>query len=631
MTSPRITFTYSSSLTTDPWWVRLVQEDIPDDIATMSDAANLLDTLYGLDACDTSAEGADDVAAETFEQEIVTKVDQVACLFDADANVEVTIRVIRSTQEAEYRLALQGGRLETTETITEALTLEQTIEDSSDITLDYPVLGGFSASWRGRVYAKSGMIDPPVIRRTGNTLDFSGVDVASGNLTCTFVTTYDRCVVTILGVDGKAGACTARAFFHGLVDELGLEVPEALEPLESCTARWTAADTEYDITCYQEVTVSTRCQCTDKEVSSRTYDEVVTCPEAMVRCPGNTTTCRHLMGSVTVPEYVECSDDNEVTGRPGMIHSLSTPEYYEERCCKPPSFPLPDCPVKTITHRGAVPIKGGAAQYYALYGPKLRIIPVSPPGGICGNWTISQEVRSSDCCDGVEPMVWDTSISPDVMSPNSAITVGVTGGRPPYVWTVTGQGVQFQNGSKRIVTDSNRIYLAALPTACGWAGVTISDGCSTVEAGLRITSGEWQLVGNYFSKNEGVAFSAVDMLRPYCGTVLTSLVYLGAAFDGSVSEISADNRFWMGGGSDIFHTDPILPGQVGRPMRYTGILVTLGVPLGSGCLDGYATVDPFIGVFRPILAIGCYAYEGGVYSRTPAAEISIYQWGCVDG
>jgi hypothetical protein len=300
--------------------------------------------------------------------------------------------------------------------------------------------------------------------------------------------------VTILGVDGEPGACTARVFFHGLVDELELEIPEASEPLEACVLRWGAGPLNYDIECYREVTISTRCECSDHEVSTRTYDEIVDCPESVVRCQGVETKCKHLVGSITIPDYVECTDDNEITGMPGMIYSLSTPEYFEEHCCKKPSVPLPQCPEKTITHRGGMKLQGGARQYYTAYGPKLRITPVSPPGGICGNWHIRQEISSSDCCDGVPPLAWDTSITPAVVAPNSSNLIAVTGGRGPYTWTVNGSGFQFYGGSTRAITNGRQVSLSALPLACGIADVTVTDGCSTITGSIRSTAGKWVMV-----------------------------------------------------------------------------------------------------------------------------------------
>lgn len=627
MTSPRITFTYSTTGggATDPWWVRLEQEDLPDDTATLDDAANLLDTLYNLDACaeeEEPTETVTDPSADDVDETVEITVDRMACKFDADGNVDVTLRVIRSRQDAPYKLVLSGGTLLTTETITEPYSQTILVENASSITLDYPVIGDFQAAWTGAVYSTQGVSG---LQRTGNTIDFGG-DVSSGSIIVSYLTTYDRCTVTINGVNGEAGACTARVFFHGLVDELELEIPEASEPLASCTSRWTVAPIDYDIECVRIVTVSTRCQCTDKEAASRTYEEIVDCPESIVRCQGTATECRIVVGSITITEYVECTDDNKVTGRPGMIYSLSTPEYYEDHCCSPPTFSLPDCPEKKISHKGGLPLSGGAASYYNIYGPKLRITPVSPAGGICGNWFIKQKVVYSNCCDGVEPLAWDTSVSPGVMSPNSSATIGVTGGgRYPYEWTLTGRGVQFANGSTRIITDGQRVYMAALPLACGWVEVRVSDGCTEVVAGIRITSGAWVFVGDYFSDNLGTAHNVDAMLIGYCGQLLHSDVYLGFSEDGDSSRFSSDGRYWMGGGTALI---PAVPGTVGVKFYYGGSYNTRGVPEGEGCLNGYAPMDPIVGKFNPVLAKSCVSYKGGVYSRVPTSAITIYEWSC---
>ena len=498
MTAPHITFHLSSRAVVDPWWVRLAQEDLPDDTATVSAAADLLDTLYNLDACDDSTgtpEQTEDVSAEEVTTTVEATVSAVSCLFDADGNVDVVVRVIRSRQDADYRLALVGGVIKTTETVRETVTQQTTLDSASSLTLDYPVIDDFTVQWRGQVYGSSGPIDDPKISRVGNTLDFGGVSVKSGTIRAEYLTEYDRCTITILGKNGEPGECVARAFFHGLVDELELQTPDAAEDIGSCTSHWVAPVSDDEVTCYRAVTKSYRCQCTDKEVYRETYDEITDCPEYVTRCPGNARDCMHLLESITVPEYVGCTDDAEVTGAPGRIYALSTPEYYRDKCCEDPTGALPQCPERTTSWRGGLPIVGGAAKYYGMYGPKLRIVPVSPPGGICGTWKITQEIRSNNCCDGVEPLAWDGDVSPEVMAPNSAVVIGVTGGgKYPYQWSVLGEGIQFQNGAKKITTTGNQVRLSALPLACGMAEITVTDGCTTVVGYIRSTAGKWVMI-----------------------------------------------------------------------------------------------------------------------------------------
>jgi len=483
MTSPRLTLSLHSTTTADPWWVRVVQEDVADDSASLADAAVLIDTLYNLDPCDDGATTAtEDPDSDTTDTVVETEIESVACLYDENGDVDVVLQVIRSAIDAEYKLALQGGELKSVETIRETITLILVVEDLSSLTLEYPVLGNFSATWRGAVYGSSGVIAPPIKRR-GNTLDF-GATVKAGTISATFTTEYDRCTVTVLGDNGQPGACTARVFYHGLVEELELELPEASEEIGSCQVQWTVPQDRDQIECYRTVYVSRRCQCSPDELDFYTYEEVVSCPDSVIRCPGVLNECRHYLGTVVAHEYVECASD--------MVEAVSHPAYYKKMCCQEPSVTLPQCKEQKTSWRGGLPIKGGAQQYYDLYGKDLEIIPVGPPGGICGIWTKKQQILSNNCCDGVPPLIWDTSVSPEVVAPNSSVVIGVTGGgKYPYRWSVVGTGFWFQNGSKGIETDGPQVRLVASSGACGSAIITVTDGCTACVGLVRSTSGKW--------------------------------------------------------------------------------------------------------------------------------------------
>jgi hypothetical protein len=647
MSSPRISFTYAVPAGgIDPWWIRLEQEGLPDDTATLTDAAELLNTLYNLDPCTEeepeATEEVPDPPAEAVDETIEITVDQVACRFDADYNVDVVIRVIRSHQTEPYRLALQGGELVTTETVREVITVNVPVDNTSSVTLEYPVIDGFSASWRGAVYTETGSIPAPPLTRICNTLTF-GIDVASGNLTATYLTEYDRCTVTILGtmtsnlnrpegIEMGPGECRALAFFHGLVEELELETPKAADTIGSCTTRWTAAPIYYDIECYREVTISTRCECSDDEVSSRTYEESVTCPEHVTRCPGIATECRHLVGSITVPEYVQCEGDNETTGRPGMINSLSTPEYYEAVCCKKPTFTLPQCSEKKSTHKGGLPLKGGAGQYYSIYGPKLRIVPVSPPGGICGNWTIRQEILSSNCCDGVEPLAWDTSVSPEVMSPNSVVTIAVTGGRGPYTWTVIGEKFQFRNGSTLIETALPEVNFHALVGACGMADIAVTDGCSTVTGSVRSTAGSWVFLAEF----NAVVLTGIGLDASSAWPVGSCSYFklgMGAASSRRIGPFGTERK-----GAYLMQEIGTSPNEDVLFLSYTSntyAIAQCGPEDWPGCRQ-IKVKDPVVGVFdiygldsgasifRPGSSARCPSYTPHLYT----GRIGIYEWRC---
>jgi hypothetical protein len=156
MSSPRISFTYQSTVASDSWWLRLVQLGVADDTATLADAAELIDTLYSIDACTEDTTSTEDPDTTTTDAVVETEVRRLVCSYDDQANIDVQMHIIRSHPSAPYRLALQGGDLKTVETITEITTQTIILEDADSITLEYPVLGDFSASWSGAVYGASG-------------------------------------------------------------------------------------------------------------------------------------------------------------------------------------------------------------------------------------------------------------------------------------------------------------------------------------------------------------------------------------------------------------------------------------------------------------------------------------------
>lgn len=479
MSTHVLTITYQQpAAPVDPYWVRIQQEDLADQTATVADAAALLDALYRIEPCadgQSTPELVSDLAEAVAETEILAYCGQ-----EQDGSVEVELDVIRSHLAEPYRLRLQGGEVVKTVEVAERVTVR--MEIGATVTLDYPVVSGFAC-------------DPEPLARVGNTLSFAADHVGRG-LTATYLSRWDRVTVKVLGVDGKAGSCRALAFHHGLVADVELQVPDAdeVDRLLCPATRWEIDWGNQEVTCYQDVTVIRQCNCSETEVDRYTYQQVVPCPNPEMRCPGAESRCMHLVGSKAVTEWVECQGDNAIPGRPGATYAVSSPEYYRRMCCQDPPWSLPQCEVKHTTYQGELDIQPGRQYWRDLYGDHARFVPVPPPGGICGEWIIRQVIGGTNCCEGVPVLVWDTSVSPEVMSPNSAVIIGVTGGVPfSLTWEVSGHGFQFQNGSTKITSGptQQRIRLSALPIACGSAVITVSDGCSTATGFIRSTSGRW--------------------------------------------------------------------------------------------------------------------------------------------
>jgi hypothetical protein len=469
----------------DPYWIR-IEQDVVDDAATVTDTAAVLDALYQIEPCnqETSAPApAAPVEQESVVDTVATVLDLPACDVEPDGSVQTTLRIYRSHLAEPYTLRLQGGTV--IETVQESGSVTTTMEIAETVTIDYPVVSGFTCT-------------PAPLSSQGNTLRFSE-ELVGRQLSASYHSQWDMVTVRITGVDGEPGECRALAFHHGIVDAIDLEIPEIAELDRSlCPAhRWNFDPADYEVTCYKIIEVTQRCTCSGDEVGSYTTEQVVPCPNTEMRCPNNQTTCMHLVGTEPLDEWVECAGDSEIPGRPGQNYALSTPDYYQERCCRQPSVALPQCPTKRTVYKAELPIEYGQAYWRDLYGDATRFIPVPPPAGICGEWIIEQRIDSSDCCDGVPVLVWDESVSPEVMAPSSAEIIGVTGGRPPYTWDVEGTGFQFSNGRQTIETDAATVRLSALTSACGPAMITVTDGCSEVIGWILCTAGEWELVGSF--------------------------------------------------------------------------------------------------------------------------------------
>ncbi len=493
MSSLSLTATYSGgAAVVDPWWVALEQLPVTDDVATVEDTAVLLDTLFDIDPCtatetDTDAgQSLSVLDTDAVVEAAATAFDIAICTEDPDGSVEVQVKVIRSHQGEDYRLHVAGGSVLATIVTQEELTLTTTVSSATSVTLDYPVIDQFSCSWMGDLVTESGTT--PTITRTGNTLSWN--EAATGTITATFVTVYDLVTIVVDGIDGEQGAATIRVVFHGLVEDLVAELPSSYEADRSLcpSVVWQGPTSNDEVTCYNLVTVHKLCSCSKEEIDAYTYQQVVSCPEDM-RCPNNETRCMHLLGSKSVNEYVDCGD----TDRSGTFDGkLDDPEFYQKKCCEAPTVPLPSCVSETTSYRGGVAIAEGAAFYKNIYGPKTRIVPVAPSGGICGTHTITQALLGNNCCDGVELLGWDDATSPEVIAPNSQIIIGVTGGgKYSYTWMVVGTGFQFDNGAKTMTTSDNQVRLWAVAEACGTAEITVTDGCSECAGAIRSTAGVW--------------------------------------------------------------------------------------------------------------------------------------------
>jgi hypothetical protein len=114
-------------------------------------------------------------------------------------------------------------------------------------------------------------------------------------------------------------------------------------------------------------------------------------------------------------------------------------------------------------------------------------------------------------------------------------TLFVAGGVAPYIWSVRGQGFTFDGHVMRdAITDTPYIRVHAGPLACGYAPITVTDGCSTVEGSVDAT------VGVLHGTCSGVEFWGGQESVTYSRT------FLGIGWDGSYGGCVVGYGFYAG-------------------------------------------------------------------------------------
>lgn len=513
-----LTFNYTSNVPEDSIWVRLIQEDVGDDIASVEDTAELLDEVFHIEAC---AEENEPIDPETEDvEEAAEKVfDYSICSVDYDGNINVRVRVLRSHQDKPYRVYVTGGSILSTESITENLTTDIFVSSGTSSELIYPVVqDGGSFEWMSDLVATG----DSAISRNGNVLYWK--DEASGTIKATYATSYDVLNILVDGVDGEPGTATVRVVYQGVLDDLETEIPDSYDDDRSHCGFSSEVNENQTVTCYRTVVKTVKCSCSKEILSEDTYDEVVSCPDyAPTKCPGALTECQHFLGTFAEEEFVDCPEDNQLSGT-GLINQVSDPDYYERVCCEVPAVPLPDCEVEILSYKGGKSIEPSEGYYKGLYGTATRFVPVTVEGG-CGKHIIKQDIEAKSCCDSLPELVYDTASSIDTIDADDSGYVYVKDGLGPFTWRlISDRGyVWFEgSGSGTLTTDEEtrwaRIVSGEYP--CGTYTVEVTDDCGTVVSGeIWSTYGEWGLARNYDSPFDDGSYEAKDLALPFADPI----------------------------------------------------------------------------------------------------------------
>jgi hypothetical protein len=92
--------------------------------------------------------------------------------------------------------------------------------------------------------------------------------------------------------------------------------------------------------------------------------------------------------------------------------------------------------------------------------------------------------------------------NPASIAINSSVTISVTGGTPPFSWSVTGSGFSFSTSQ----TDEPSNLLSATNTACGAAAFIVADSLGNkITGAITCNSGKWLsshiIPGNFDGSN----------------------------------------------------------------------------------------------------------------------------------
>ena|GEM_PF-5334582 len=468
MTTHNLTLRYVADPTSgiiapeDGWWLT-IEQVVDDQNVTAGEAAAMIDALFGLTPCVDTAETGTEPASEppADAAEMVDKIaekveiDLTACERRKMGTYRARLKIVRSHPAEPYTLRLSVGEIIETTIVESAVAESVDVQAATFLALTMPVQGELRCSWQGTVYGPGGPIDQPVIQLVGNTLFWAGT--ATGSIRVEYSSIHDLVEVEIPGIPNYPGAelgqpqdSSALAFYHYQVYQSDITPP--------------AED--------QETTLAEVCGWLDEIGGDGTDDD-----EPLPEPP-------------PPPESVYgCIDYYPLApfGSP-----VTEPWFYEQTCCVPG---LHDgCRTRTSRIEGGKGLSDATVARMTAEWPGpiefIGIGPITPAG--CGTRYEETKIIQRNCCDEVEPMVWDTDTSVEVLAPGTSGIVGVIGGHPPYYWSVRGNGFSLDGGTMRDgVTDTPYVRIYAHSMACGFAPIEVFDGCSTVNDGLRSTVGGW--------------------------------------------------------------------------------------------------------------------------------------------
>lgn len=506
----------TASVESSPY-IFLSQESTEEDAATVGEVADAIDEILAIDPCDETEEASEDSYSEdskedqlgsdvndykqtlpkaledTTEEEITDVLyylfnDKMPEIGGCDAFNRVFlvyIRVYRSDMSKPYTLDLTGGEVINKEIVERTKSETIVLSNANSISFENPVAEIKTIDPTTSVISPSGTGGLPSYSINENTITFS--ETITTTLNVTYLEQYELLTIKLPNtVDKSYEDVVLTAYYLGLMESLTTDYASSTDDnsdicsfMESFRVKDKPSD---GLNCQQREIVHMLCSCSGSETDSKENITNVSCPEGQT--------------SGFVPEvkessvYVTCPDE---------VEQLHEPEYYIDKCCKSPDFTLPRCKETRRSYFGGAQIEKGEKYWKEKYGKSVRLIPVSPEDGVCGEYITSYDVKANNCCDEAVPLEWDEENSASVAPDYSSVLLYFLGGREEVNVSIRGQGFWLDSKytlKDGVITNNNGPYLLTAirvytEDACGRCLVTIDDGCSTAELQLRSTNGQW--------------------------------------------------------------------------------------------------------------------------------------------
>lgn len=457
----------------ESFWARIDVSPPQSDFVSLSDAAEVIDSIYDIDPCNSLSQGGEE-STTISEEEVFDKLQAAfgsisynPCKYDGNYAYNTTVAVFRSHLQYPYKLVINEGSIISTKRVQKRIDTLVLPQDRL-ISVDFPIVGDIVCSKEIQSY---------------NGSQAMLVNDCNVNIAFSYMTEYDEVDVTVAGNGIEAQDAECIVFYKELAYSATIS-----QPTED-------ADAIAALGC---------------DSTGTRYVEVEDNPEEETEAP------------ISVEPEIPHDDCWDYAEPNPVLH-------YEENCCEPWPFDggPPSCLWRNQSWMGGRGIVKGADYYLqnSLTYETVILLGVSPQDGVCGTIETRYDVVKKNCCDSefLTEIVYDIYDSVEIIADNSRGIVYWSGGQAPYTVTVRGQGffADAYFSQQTITTNTQSAVVFTDYESCGMASVTITDGCSESSGDIMSTEGEWKLVGigmefcGAFKGMDGIFFNEVGLGNTY--------------------------------------------------------------------------------------------------------------------